>query len=389
MQGSTRKRGERWTAYWFMSDPATGKRKQHSKGGFRTRKEAQDHLTSVLPSVASGTYKPDGKLTVEQLLGQWKAAKASEGLRIGTLTMYGGVIDGWLVPNVGGLRVNQLTPSVAGELVSKLRSPSGSRLGRGALSDRSIQLAVSILKAATRWAWESGLMCRDVLAGYRRPKIEQSDRVASAWSAQEAGRFLSSVSDDRLRAVWWLLLTRGLRRGEVCGIKWEDVDLEAGRLRIVSTRVVVSNRTVASDPKTNAGRRSVPLDAQLVSELRGHHRRQLEERLRAGQAWEDSGYVFTDELGAPVRPQYLSRHFSTLIAKAGVRRVRLHDSRHSAATMLLEDGTPVHIVSKMLGHSRASITLDVYAHAVESGGEAAGQRLTAMLASRVDSGESR
>jgi len=125
------------------------------------------------------------------------------------------------------------------------------------------------------------------------------------------------------------------------------------------------------------------MDSTLVSEFRAHRKRQLEERLRAGEAWEETGYVFTDELGAPISPQYLSRHFATLIAKADVRKVRLHDGRHSAATMLLEGGTPVHIVSKMLGHSRASITLDVYAHAIDGGGEAAGERLTALLASRA------
>ena len=379
MQGFARKRGSTWTAYWSTIDPATGKRIQHTKGGFRIKTEAENHLSDVLPSVNAGTYKPDGKLTVKQLLEHWKAAKESEGLRAGTLTMYGNVIDGWLVPNVGGLKVTQLSPKAAGELVTKLRSPEGSRLGRGALSDRSVQLAVSVLKSATRWGWESGLMSRDVLAGYKRPKIQPSDRVASAWSADECRGFLTAISGDRLRAVWWLLLTRGPRRGEVCGLRWDDVDLEAGRVRVVRTRVMAGNEAIDSDPKTNAGRRAIPLDVQLVSEFKAHRKRQLEERLKAGEAWQDSGHVFTDELGGPIFPQYLSRHFRTLVANAGLRQIRLHDARHSAATMLLEGGTPVHIVSKMLGHSRSSITLDVYAHAIDSGGEAAGERLTALL----------
>lgn len=165
-----------------------------------------------------------------------------------------------------------------------------------------MQLAVTVLKTATRWAWETGLMRRDVLAGFRRPRIEPSDRVSSAWSAAEAGRFLSAVADDRLRTAWWLLLTRGLRRGELLGLRWEDLDLEAGRLRVVRTRIVVDNKVVESDPKTAAGRRSVPLDVQLVAEFRAHRRHQLEERFRAGEAWEESGFVFTDELGRPIVP---------------------------------------------------------------------------------------
>jgi integrase len=195
------------------------------------------------------------------------------------------------------------------------------------------------------------------------------------------GRQAALDSGDLVvRAAWWLLLARGPRRGEVCGLRWEDLDLEAGRLRIVHTRVMVDNKAVPSDPKTSAGRRSISLDPQLVAEFRSHRKRQLEERLRAGGAWTDSGFVFTDPLGHPIHPDTFSGRFDALIAKAGVRRVRLHDGRHSAATMLLEGGTPVHTVSQILGHSKASITLDVYAHAVDRGGEVAGERLTALQA---------
>jgi integrase len=127
----------------------------------------------------------------------------------------------------------------------------------------------------------------------------------------------------------------------------------------------------------------VPLDSLLAAELRAHRRLQLEERLRAGEAWEGSGFVFTDELGPSVRPDALSGRFDGLIAKAGVRRVRLHDGRHSAATLMLGDGTPVHEVAAILGDSKASITLDVYAHVTERGGELAGERLSTFLMSQV------
>jgi integrase len=192
---------------------------------------------------------------------------------------------------------------------------------------------------ATHWAWEQHLIGRDVLSGYKRPKIAPSGRASSSWTAEEAGKFLAAVAYDRLRACWWLLLTRGMRRGELLGLRWEDIDLDARRLRIVRTRVVVDGQVVESAPKTASSRRLMPLDAALVAELRAHRRRQLEERLRAGEAWGDSGFVFTDELGRPVRPDTLSGRFDALIAKAGVRRIKLHDGRHSAATMLLEDGT--------------------------------------------------
>ena len=349
-----------WTCYWTTIDP------------------------TILGSVLDGTFRRDTKLTVADLLDRWLAAKRSEGLKEGTLTMYSNVVNGWLKPNIGGLPVTQLNETVAGELDKTLRSPEGSRLGRGALSDRSVQLAITVLKAATKWAWsQSHLMAHDVLAGYKRPKDRAGNRASSAWSAEEARQFLASVADDRLRCLWWLLLTRAPRRGEACGLKWEDVKLDLGRLQIVHTRVMVGASAGESDPKTAAGVRPIKLDAQLVTEFHNHRRRQLEERMAAGPAWEDSGYVFVDELGAPVLPQTVSRRFDALIAKAGVRRIRLHDARHSAATLLLEDGVPVHIVSKMLGHSKPSITLDIYSHAVDTGGDIAGERLTALLSAQA------
>lgn len=388
MRGSILQRGTTYTVYWSTIDPATGKRRQHSKGGFRKKEpsrppkgdSAREFLNGVLAEVQSGDWRPDARLTVAKLLDDWLAAKTSEGLRAGTTAMYRNVIDGWLVPHIGGLRVEQLSPKTAGELVASLRSPAGSRLGRGALSDRSVQLAVTTLKAATAWAARpGGEMSRDVLAGYKRPRIAPSERPSSAWSAAEATTFLSSIADDRLRAAWWLFLTRGLRRGELGGLRWPDVDLEGGFLRVTATRVMVKAHATDSTPKTAAGRRRVELDEMLVAELRAHRKRQLEERMVAGPAWTESGYVFTDELGAPVLPQSISRRWDAAIRRAGVRRIRLHDSRHSAATLLLEDGTPVHVVSKMLGHSRASITLDVYAHAIEAAGAEAGNRLTQRL----------
>lgn len=390
MKGSILQRGDTWAVYWSTVDPATGKRRQHSKWGFK-RKEparppkgdsAREFLNEVLAKVQAGEWRQDAKVTVSDLLEQWLAAKSSEGLRAGTTAMYRNVVAGWLVPHIGGLRVEQLSPKVAAELVTTLRSPTGSRLGRGALSDRSVQLAITTLKAATAWAARpGGEIGRDVLAGFKRPRIAPSERAASAWNAEEASAFLRSIESDRLRAAWWLFLSRGLRRGELAGLRWADVDLDGGFLRVTVTRVMVASQATESAPKTNAGRRRVELDEMLVAELRAHRKRQLEERMAAGPAWVDSGFVFVDELGAPMVPQTISRKWDAAIRRAGVRRIRLHDSRHSAATLLLEDGTPVHVVSKMLGHSRASITLDVYAHAIEGAGAEAGGRLTQRLAS--------
>lgn len=380
MRGFTRKRGSTWTAYFETKHPATGKRRQQSKGGFLTQKAAEGYLNGVVGRVHEGNWCPASKKTVSDLLDDWLAAQENAGRSPGTLAMYRNTANGWIRPHIGAVRVQELSPRVAQKLVETLRSEHGSRLGRGPLSPRSIQHAVTTLKSATKWATTAQELPRDPLAGFQRPSSGMPGTATSAWTADEARTFLRSVADDRLRAAWWLLLTRGLRREELLGLRWLDVDLATGRAQIVRTRVQVGNTVVEGQPKTDHSRRAVHLDEQLVAELRGHHARQLKERLAAGPAWNDTGHLFVDPLGCPLSPRAFSLRFGRLIKLAGLRRIRLHDGRHTAATMLLGMGVPVHEVSAMLGHSKSSVTLDVYAHAIPGVGAEAGTRLTALLA---------
>jgi len=254
------------------------------------------------------------------------------------------------------------------------------REGRARRPYRSVQLAVHCLKAATRWAFETGLVARDPLAGFNRPKAPVSMAATGAWTAAEASKFLASVVDDRLRAAWWLLRSRGLRRDEVAGLKWANIDLERGVVRVVETRVVVWAQATASTPKTMAGRRAIPLDDRLVAELKSHRARQARDRLAAGSAWQESDHLFVDELGRPHRPETLSRKFAKLTADAGLRPIRLHDARHTAASLMLAAGEAPKVVAEILGHSSPTITVNVYQHLMPGTREATGARLTGVLA---------
>lgn len=150
--------------------------------------------------------------------------------------------------------------------------------------------------------------------------------------------------------------------------------------RVVETRVEVSAKATSSKPKTEAGRRAVPLDERLVSELRSHRTRQARERLSAGTAWEESGYLFVDELGRPYRPETLSRNFKKLATEAGLPKIRLHDARHTAASLMLAAGEPPKVVAEILGHSSPVITMNIYQHLIPGMSGDAGARLTGLLA---------
>jgi integrase len=377
MKGSVLKRGKTWTAYWDIKDPATGERKQQSKGGFRVKKDAQAYLHTVLAKLADGTWHPDRPMTVEQLLTEhWLPAQKSRGLKPTTLAQYRHVTQDWIVPHIGAVQIRALTPAVLQTLIETLRdTPSAKR--KTGLSDRSLQMSVVVMKAACAWALKTGLLGRNPLAGMPRPRVQQ--RAMKVWPLDDARRFLDMTKDDRLAAAWALLLTRGLRRGELCGLCWDSVDLEAKTVTISRTRIVVDGKAVESSPKTASSRRSVPLDDLLVARLKAHRARQAAERLIAGSAYDDGDYLFTNELGRPYHPDWISDRFEQLVQASGLDRIRLHDTRHTAATLMLASGVPTKVVSEMLGHGSITITLAVYAHVLPGMSEEAGAALSASL----------
>jgi integrase len=161
------------------------------------------------------------------------------------------------------------------------------------------------------------------------------------WSVEEARTFLNYTADDRLSAFWTLLLTTGLRRGEALGLKWDDIDADAGRLAVRRALVSVGYQVRWSEPKTAASKRVVALYPGTVAALKAHRARQLEERLAVGTGYLDQGLAFADIAKEPLHPDGVTQRFDRLVRDSGVRRIRLHDTRHTAATLMLEQGVPL------------------------------------------------
>ena len=379
MKGFTRQRrdGGSWTCYWESRDPSTGKRRQHSKGGFRTQRAAREHLNVVLGRVATGEWRKDAPLTLAELLEvYWLPAQRSRGLRPSTLSQYEGAARWYLIPALGARKVAALTPTDVSALIEKMRTAK-SATGRKGLSARTAQVAVTTLKAATAWALKNGLLGRDPLAGVDRPRLEH--KAMRSWSSEDARSFLTHVRDDRLEVAWAFALTRGLRRGEIAGLQWDAVNFAEATLQITRTRISVDGKATESTPKTASGRRTVPLDASLVALLRAHEVAEKAERLRAGEAWEGVGHVFADELGRAYSPDHFGARFRDLVETSGLPLIPLHGTRHTAASLMLASGVSVKVVQEMLGHSSPAITLALYAHTAPSTGHEAGAALSASL----------
>ena len=183
-------------------------------------------------------------------------------------------------------------------------------------------------------------------------------------TVHQSHTLLAVVRDDRLYALYVLALTLGLRKGELLGLRWVDVDLNRAELEVRQALQRIGTDLLFQPPKTRHSRRTVPLPAFCLDALREYRSRQAAERLAAGEDWRDYGLVFPTKIGTPMEPRNLNRHFYGVRARAGVPTVRFHDLRHTCVTLLLDLGVPPHVVKAIVGHSDIEVTMTIYAHAV-------------------------
>jgi integrase len=375
-RGSVKKRGSSWTIVLDVGpDPATGKRRQKSKGGFRTRKAAEAGLRELTAAVDSGRYVERSTTSVGDYLDEWLDVVRPR-LRPTSWNSYRMAVER-IKRRVGAVALQSLTPLDIESLYKELLSTGGA--GGRPLSPKTVRNTHIALRKALADA--ERLVVRNA-AGAAKPPVP-SKREHTTWSAEELARFLGSLEGERLAAAFVLLATTGMRRGEALGLRWSGVDLKAGRLSIVQTVTTVNDKIVIAPPKTARSRRSVSLDPETVAALRDHRRKQNEERLRAGELWSGEGdFVFTDEIGQPTHPSALSRLFASSMRRAGLPVIRLHDLRHTYATVALGAGVHPKIVSERLGHATTAVTLDLYSHVTPT----IDAEATALVASRIFDG---
>lgn len=369
MRGHIRKRGNKWAVVVDTGRDEDGKRQQRWHSGFNRRKDAERALTEILGKLESGGYVEPAKLTVAEFLAdEWLPAMRAS-LRPLTFESYTMIVRSRIVPEIGTVRLQRLTPATLNALYATL----GERL-----SPRSVRYCHAVLRHALADAVRWDRLARNPADRAEPPSAKAAKAKAmQTWTAEQLATFLEHVADDRLYAAWRLAATTGLRRGELLGLRWRDLDLDAGRLAVVQTLV---GKRQFSEPKTDAGRRNVELDPATVTALRDHRKRQLGERLALGPAYDNAhDLVFCREDGEPLWPQSLSRTFERRAAAAGLPAIRFHDLRHTHATLALAAGVHPKVVSERLGHANVGITLDTYSHATPAMQADAASRVAALL----------
>ena len=363
MRGAVVKRGKTYSFVLPLErDPETGRKRQKWVGGFTTKRACEAALAEALGRVQAGTFAADsGRMTVAEYAKDWLAAIESS-IRPTTFHSYSLVMNSYVVPRLGRLRLSGLTPAQLGRFYAELGT-SGSKTG-GSLSPPTVRYAHTVLGKALQDAVGWG-----IVEGYLFPDTYHLPRKATpnmtVWSPAEARRFVELVRDDRLYAMWFLLLTTGMRRGEVVGLRWADIDLDGEVLSVSRAIASVDGVAMETEPKTAKGRRAIALDPATVDALRRHRERQAAERDLVGDGWTASGAVFTYPDGRTLHPDHVMVTFRRLVTGAGLPLIRLHDLRHTAATLALAAGVHPKVVQERLGHSSIGITLDTYSHVVQ------------------------
>jgi integrase len=329
-----------------------GGRRGQQKRTFVTRREAREWLASIVKNRADGTLVQPTSLTVSQALDEWLQGKRD--LRPSTRRCY---VDA-LKPvhlNLGQRPIQSLSKSDLDRLVVLLLETGGPR-GQGR-SPRTVTLMLNVLQQALDDAFRQGLLVRNVAALVQRPRARRTE--IATWTADEVRRFAQLAAGERIY-VAWLLTLMGLRRGEVLGLRWREVSLEppVPQLRIRQTRVIVAGKNaVVSDPKTSRGRRTLPLDPQVVAAFDEYRERRESEEGLLGRSVDPSDHVVVDELGKPYAPDRYSDMFQRLAVRAGVRKIRLHDARHTALTLMALRGVPLSVVAAWAGKADHGCTL--------------------------------
>ncbi len=367
MRGSVIRRGSGWTVRY--DEPGEdGERRQRRKSGFATRREAQDFLAEQQARLRDGSYASPSKLTLGRyLIDEWLPA-VEPTLRPLSVTQYEQAVRLRIVPELGGIRLQALSAGHLNGLYSALE--------RQGLSVSTRRLVHAVIGRALRDAERWGRVPRNVARLADPPRPTQSR--AEAWTPGEVSRFLAHVADDRYAALWRLAAVTGMRRGELAGLTWRCLDLDAARLSIEQQLVPTRGGVSFGPPKSTRSRRTVSLDPQTVAALERHRETQLLERQLAGEAYDDRDLVFCDELGGPVHPQRLTEWFRRHRKAAEIPTGTLHVLRHTAATLALTSGVPVHIVAARLGDTPTTL-LNTYAHLLPQSDEVAAERVAALL----------
>ncbi|HHU87405.1 MAG TPA: site-specific integrase [Peptococcaceae bacterium] len=390
----------RWMAQITVGyNPVNGNPKRRTFYG-KTRKEVVEKMDAARAEIRAGTYVEPTKLTTGDWIKQWLVDYMKPSLRTTTWASYDHIAKLHIIPVIGKIPLNRLTTSDLQKLYSE-KLANGRVDGKGGLSIRTVRYIHQIIHGALEKAKEVKLVQSNVSEATNLPKLKYKEKMPL--TSEQVRRFKTVIKQDRLYAAFLLELATGLRRGELLALKWEDIDLEKGVLsvkRTITRTRIEGGKTktglVFQEPKTDQSKRTVPIPASVVAELKAHKARQAQEKLRLGGEivngeyvpnYKDNGLVFCTVDGKPLDPRNLLRTHTRLLEKAKLPHVSFHDLRHTFATIMMEMDENPRILQEILGHANVNITLGIYSHPTHAMKERAAAKMDAFLTGKTEGKE--
>lgn len=373
----TQRADGRWMARLTL--PPDGSGKQRSKAFYgATRAEALAKLRAAQAALLHAGQEPlNQRLTVGAFLADWLSTSAAPHIRPKTFEQYEHIVQAYLVPGLGAVQLAQLKPLHVQQFLNRVESGTFQPVRKGPTTQRpgprTVQQCYRVLHVALGQALRWGLVHRNVAALVDAPRVPKA--TTAALTADQARTLLQATLQTRWGPLWALAIATGLRRGELLGLRWQDVDLP-GKLLHIRGALDADGQRVAT--KTARSVRTVPLGAAAVAALTTRRAAQRRERVASGH-WHPTDLVFTTLDGGPLRGDNVYRAFQEALDRLGLPHVRFHDLRHTCASLLAAQGVPVEVVQQLLGHTSIRTTADVYVHPTPQAQRAAVERLDSLL----------
>ena len=345
----------------------TGKRQKLLYG--RSLGEVKAKLAAAQAELNKGRLPTRRAPTVAEFLRSWLESSVKPRVRPLTYAGYKVNVEKHLVPTLGKIPLDQLTPQHVEGMIN-------SRLAAG-LSGKSVAYIHQVLRTGLSLAVRWDIVSRNVARLVDAPRIER--KSIKPLSPDEARRFLRAIDGHRLEALFSVAIALGLRQGEALGLRWEDIDFGAETLRVNNQLQRIGGKLVLVPPKTEKSRRTLVMPAMALERLLEHEKRQVAEKLMAGKSWQETGLIFANRVGAPTQARRVIEQFHDALEGAGIRRIRFHDLRHSCATLLLVQGVSPRVVMEVLGHSEIALTMNAYSHVAPELQREAAKRMQAIL----------
>lgn len=384
-EGSITKRKDgRWQGYVTVGyDPEKQQpKKQYFYG--KARKEVQERVNAALGKVQAGTYREPSKLTLAEWLTTWLNDYMKPSLRTTTWESYKVQVDKHILPALGHLRLAQLQTSNLQALYNQKLQGGRADGKEGGLSTRSVRYIHVVIHAALEQAKKEGMITINPADAVKLPGDPKKE--IQCLDTAEVVIFLATARGTRHFPAYFLALNTGVRRGELLGLRWRDVDLKERTITITQGLVRTKGGLTFQEPKTKLSNRTIGISPQVVSVLESHKAQQDKEKEEAGEAYNKKlDLVFCSELGEPICPRGFTRHFERLLNKAGLGgKVTFHGLRHTFATLSLQQGTDARTIQEALGHHKAAFTLDVYSSVTARMKKEATDKIGRLLASCLD-----